>query len=69
MGQFLNEKEKKRSWLVLIGNNKLNANRKISYVSTTKNKLYDKLDSKNKMTQLGLNIFGIFKFLNFFGIF
>ena len=62
MGQFLNEKEKKRSWLVLIGNNKLNANRKISYVSTTKNKLYDKLDSKNKMTQLGLNIFGIFKF-------
>jgi hypothetical protein len=34
---------------------------------TKLNKLKGKLDSKkNKMTKLGLNIFGIFKFLNFF---
>jgi hypothetical protein len=38
---------------------KLNANRKINCVSN--NKLYDKLDSKNKMTQVGLNIFCIFE--------
>ena len=61
-GQFLNGKnKKKRNWLVLNRNNKLNANRKINYVSN--NKLNDKPDSKNKMTQLGLNIFGIFEFL------
>jgi len=43
--------------------NKLNANRKRNYVSTSKiNKLYDILGSKNKMTQLELNIFGIFNF-------
>ena len=28
-------------------------------------KLKEKLDSKNKMTQLGLNVFGIFKILFF----
>jgi len=38
-------------------------------VTTKINKLNDKLESKNKMTQLGLNIFCIFKFLNFFWYF
>jgi len=62
MGLVPNGKnKKKRNWLVLNRNNKLNANRKINYVSN--NKLNDKPDSKKKMTQLGLNIFGIFEFL------
>jgi len=39
--------------------NKLNANIKINYVS---NKLNDKLDSKNKMTQLGLVLFFYYYF-------